>query len=500
MWIPGLLLTAFLLAFNAFFALAEFAVVRVRSTRVAELARDGDPRALALARIHANLDEFLSVVQVGITCAGIGLGLVLDQGLARLVARLAPEGGLGARLAGLGVAFVVGTYLSVVLGELVPKAVALRDPERMALRCAIPLRFFQRLFWLPLKVLAWSAKAVLRVLGREDAPEEAPHTENELRDLLEASQEGGVMSFRRLLMVENVFDLGALRVLDAMRPRDQARSLRVGASEEEVVAFVREHRYSRYPLVDPAAASDALPVGVLHVKDLLVRDRGVPLDLRAIARAYLTFRADAPLEQALVEFQRSHRHLAMVRGDDGTWRGILALEDVLEDVIGQIHDEFEREPMELEDAMLSSRVLVDVDARGMDDLLPLLLHAVPAALLPEGTDRAPILKALLERERTMSTYAGHGLAIPHARVAGLSRPILVFARLREGLAVPGRAERMDLAFLLLTSAGDPRTHIRLLSRIASLVESDYVMERLRAASSEAEVAEVLTTGSRVQSS
>jgi mannitol/fructose-specific phosphotransferase system IIA component (Ntr-type) len=236
------------------------------------------------------------------------------------------------------------------------------------------------------------------------------------------------------------------------------------------------------------------------VKDLFGRDRSRPLDLRALARPYLTFTPDVPLEQALVRFQRSHRHLAVVVNPNGRWTGILALEDVLEDVVGQIHDEFEREPPALEDVVRASQVLLDVPAESADALVERLLAAVPADAFVPAARREDVVRALLDRERTPPTWMGRGVMIPHAKTPGLRRPVVVFARVSPPLRVEAREEGVRLAFLLLTPASDPRTHLRLLDRIANVADSDYVLARLEGVSSREEAVEVMAAAANVASS
>lgn len=489
-----------LLLMNGFFALAEFAVVRARPSRVAELVRAGDRRAKLLERIQASIEDYLSVVQVGITCAGLGLGFVLDQGLLAPLQAVIPGDGLLSRIAGGVIAFALGAFLSIVIGELVPKAMAIRDTEGFALRCAPVLRVFHALFWLPLKALSWGSRLVLGLLGYGRADAEDRHSEDELRIILGESQEGGVMSFRRLLMIENVFDLGALTVRDAMRGRDGARVLRLGDGLDVVLDAVRQHRFSRYPLVDPAAPAGTMPIGVVHVKDVLAQLPDA-IDLRALARPYLTFRADTPLEHALAEFQRTHRLQAMVAGPDGGWLGIVTLEDVVEDVVGQIHDEFEREPtLTIEEVLPPERVLLAAPAARVEDAITALLRTIPVDRLPADASTERIARQLLERERAMPSYIGHGIAIPHARVDGLAVPLVAFARLAAGAPVPGRQERAKMIFLLLTPAANPRLHMKLLSRIAALVESEYVMERLAEVERPDQVIEALAAAERVASS
>ena len=503
MFLVYLAILVLLLLMNGFFALAEFAVVRARPSRVAELVRAGDRRAVILARIQKHMEEYLSVVQVGITCAGLGLGFVLDQGILAPIQSVIPGEGLPSRIVGGVLAFSIGAFLSIVIGELVPKAMAIRNTEGFALRCAPILLFFHHAFWLPLKALAWGSKLVLRILGYGAADADERHSEDELRIILGESQEGGVMSFRRLLMIENVFDLGALTVRDAMRGRDGTKVVQVGDGLAALLDTLRTHRFSRYPVVDPAADKAAMPVGVVHVKDVLCQlpEPGRDIDLRAVARPYLTFRQDTPLEQVLAEFQRTHRILGMVADDRGRWVGIVSLEDVIEDVVGQIHDEFEREPtLSLEEVLPIERVLLGVEAASLAGAIARMLRSIPAGVLPATMPLERLERSLLDRERSMSSYVGHGIAIPHARIEGLSGPLVAFARIQGGVPVQGRQEKARMAFLLLTPAENPRLHIRLLSRIAALVESDYVMKRLAEAEQPAQVLEALSAAGRVANS
>lgn len=503
MFLVYLAVLVLLLLMNGFFALAEFAMVRARPSRVAELVRAGDRRAVILARIQEHMEEYLSVVQVGITCAGLGLGFVLDQGILAPIQSVIPGEGLPSRIVGGVLAFSIGAFLSIVIGELVPKAMAIRNTEGFALRCAPILLFFHHAFWLPLKALAWGSRLVLRLLGYGAADADERHSEDELRIILGESQEGGVMSFRRLLMIENVFDLGGLTVRDAMRGRDGTKVVQAGDGLAALLDAVRTHRFSRYPVVDPAAGKDAMPIGVVHVKDVLCHlpEPGRDIDLRAVARPYLTFRQDTPLEQVLAEFQRTHRILGMVTDDQGRWAGIVSLEDVIEDVVGQIHDEFEREPtLSLEEVLTPERVLLGVEAANLEGAIARMLRCIPPGVLPTTMPLERLERSLLDRERSMSSYIGHGIAIPHARIEGLSGPMVAFARIQGGVLVQGRQEKARIAFLLLTPAENPRLHIRLLSRIAALVESEYVMERLAEAEQPAQVIEALSAAERVANS
>jgi CBS domain containing-hemolysin-like protein len=482
------LLTALLLLLNGFFVLAEFAAVRMRTSRVEELVGQGNSGAKLVRNIQGHLDEYLPVFQVGITLASTGLGMVGEASIQEVLHGTLHTDSRTAHWIAFGLIFVLISFLHVLLGELVPKSVAIRKTEVVALLTARPLQFFRLLFYLPIWALNVAARAILRLLGLPATSKEAHHSEDELRIILARSQSIGLMSFRRLLLLENIFDLADVKVRDAMRPRDAVKVLKLGAAIEENLKVVRESRFSRFPLLD----GGEVPVGVIHVKDLFYAgpERVGAADLKRMARPYVTLPPEAPLEIALGELQRTRGHLAMVRDAAGKWIGILSMEDIVEEIVGAIEDEFETEPpIYLADAMSPGRVVLGLQASSLEEVIGQAFGSVAAAELPLAPEK--IVKAVLERERAMSTYLGNGLAIPHARLEGVEKPALLFARSDEGIPVQGREEKAHLIFILMTPAGLPRIQVRLLARICGLVSSDYVGERLRRADSPAAVVEAI---------
>lgn len=475
MLIVYLSLIASLFLLNAFFALAEFAAVKIRPTRVDELAAAGDPRAVALRHVKSRMDEYLSVCQVGVTLASIGLGFVGEPVIARSLQPVLAGAGLGGAALSLGVSIALTyafmAYASIVLAELVPKSIALRATERAALAVARPLRLCYSLFYVPLVVLNRSADALLRLLGfpRHDPGEGL--SEEELRGVLAASQAGAGLSFQQLLHIENVLDAGQLRVRDAMRPRGQARALSLDSSWDENRKVIQEARFSRYPLLEPG--SD-VPRRMIHVKDLCLAGAQ---DLAALARPLLKTREDVPLHDLLAEFQRRRTHLAVVTDPQGAWSGVVTLEDLLEEYVGAIEDEFEKEPTLLvSEALTPGRVVLGVEAGSVEEALRKAVDGVPRADLP--LDPETVLAGLLERERRFSTYLGRGLAIPHARLDALEKPALIFVRSSAGIPARGREEKAKLLFILLTPSKAPHMQVRLLARIAGLLDSEFVEKRL----------------------
>lgn len=495
-----LLIALFLLALNGFFVLAEFAAVKMRPSRVEELVDDGVQGAKSIQHIQTHLDEYLSVCQLGITFASIGLGFVAEPAVVRLIEpviqwmAIFPEKSTSSWVTTHGVAFTISylivSFLHILVGELVPKSAAIRLTDRASLWTARPLQLFRLMFFVPLKMLNASASLVLRLIGLNDANDGEVHSEDELRILLSESQTGGVMSFRRLLFVENVFDLGELRVKDAMRPRSQVRVLQANLPWGANLEQLQKYRFSRYPLI---AEGSTEPVGIIHIKDLLLADKDEP-NLMLLRRTFISIQEDSLLESLLAEMQRRRIHVALVHDNSGTWTGFLTLEDVIEEIIGTIRDEFEdEEHISLSDALAEDQVFLNIEANNSVEAVRSALSRMEMWRLPVSKDS--IVRSIEERERVVETYLGKGLGMPHARVTGLFRPVVFFIRSEKGICYRGNQERAHMLFVLLTPAGQPRIHQRLQATIATIMdESEFIPDRLRVAESAHEVLEILKTG------
>ena len=231
-----LLIAVVLIFMNAFFVLAEFSAVKLRPTQVEAMANRGDRRIKSTERIQAHLDEFLSVCQVGITLASIGLGFVGEPAFAALILPLVQMVGLPGSAANLtahsisiAISYLVVSYLHIVLGELVPKSLAIRGTERAALFTARPMVVFRSIFIAPIWLLNGSVNIILRIFRMPPVTKDTAHSEEEIRIILDQSQTSGMLSFRRLLHMENVLDMGSLTVHNAMRPRRLVRCLTLSA-------------------------------------------------------------------------------------------------------------------------------------------------------------------------------------------------------------------------------------------------------------------------------
>lgn len=477
-----------LLATNAFFVLAEFAIVKVRPSRVTQLADEGDRRAALLSRIQSHLDEYLSVCQVGITLASVALGMVGERTAEILMG--GSESGVR-YIAAITASYLLISGSHILLGELVPKSIAIRIADVAGLLCAKPLRFFHILFFPALWALTAGSNAILRLVGIRRTGDSEQPSERELRILLDQSQERGVMSFRRLLFMENIFDLGGLTVRDAMRTRDQVRALDVRLPWADNLRLIRTARFTRYPLLTADAAT---PSSFVHIKDLVLSAEGTAPDLIALGHPLLATTENAPLEALLTDMQRRRIHAALVVNIARQWTGFITLEDILEELVGTIRDEFDEEPpVRLSEALSQRLIQLDVEA-------PSPFAAVQAAVARMSPNEVPdavktVLQGRPQRNGLVATYLGDGIGMPHARIAGLATPFVMLLRSKLGVPFEGTNEKARLLFLLLTPAGRPRIHQGLQGIIATLLhESDFVSERLLSATSPDEVMEVIRTG------
>jgi CBS domain containing-hemolysin-like protein len=478
-----------LLATNAFFVLAEFAIVRVRPTRVAELIEERQPRAPLLQQIQANLDVYLGVCQVGITLASVALGMVGNSAI-DVVLGHAPGGALRQAVA-IVVSYVVVSGSHIVLGEQVPKSIAIRVADSTALACALPLYRFRQLFSPALWVLTHLTQWTLHLLSMRRATDEETHTEEELRIILEHSQKRGLLSFRRLLFMENVFDFGELTARDAMRSRSAVRCLEADLALTANLEIARSSGFTRYPLM---VGDKTRPIGLVNLKDLVLRPAVTIPDLESIVRPILTTTESTPLESLLSEMQRRRIHAAIVNSSDGQWTGFITLEDIVEEIVGTINDEFdEEEPVRLADTLAADQIFLDVQASSP-------VAAVRQALRQVRPDRLPLpaeqmVDAIERREQLVGTYVGHGIAMPHARLNGLGRPLVMILRSPSGIPCSGTPELAHLLFVLLTPAGQPRIHLRLQSTIAGILhESEFVKDRLMTAGTPEDILEAIRTG------
>ncbi|HVE13592.1 MAG TPA: CNNM domain-containing protein [Elusimicrobiota bacterium] len=489
----SLLVSLALLLVNGFFVLAEFSLVKVRSSRIELLASGGSLTASLVRSILQNLDAYLSAIQLGITMASLGLGWIAEPAIAKL---LAPHfAGLpwpAARAASgtlaFGVAFVVMTFSHAVVGELAPKSVAIRYPTRAVLLAAAPLQFFYRLVYLPMRALNLSSSLILRILGLRSADEkESSHSEEELKLLLSHAQEGGRIPLERLLYFENLFDFAGATVKEVMVPAAQVAGLSLKKPWEENLALMRQRRLSRYPVWD-AGLADAR--GIVHVKDLALQAAAAP-DLAALARPAALLPDSVPLDKALAEMRRRRAHMALVQSPAGQTVGLITLEDILEEIVGEIQDEFEAPRSgTLSQALSPEAVELHLYGSAKKDVLTVLIRKLADAR-PELRFEE-VWDLVWKRETSLTSALGRGIALPHARLANLERPLVAFGRSLKGVDFGAPDHKpVHFVFLILTPLQEPTAQLRLLARIATLASNRTFLRNLRRAQTPKEAMSVI---------
>ncbi|HLJ29755.1 MAG TPA: hemolysin family protein [Candidatus Angelobacter sp.] len=348
-------LVVLLVAANAFFVAAEFAMVSLRDTRIQQLIEQRRIGARTVQKIQQRLDEFLPAVQFGVTLASLGLGWLGEGTLAAIFQPWmshVPFGRLYAHGFAAGVAFLVITYMHVLLGEIVPKSLALQRAERVALAVAGPMDFFMALARPFLVVMNRSANLVLRGFGSRLMREGGVHSPEELKLIVTASRRVGLLPEEQEEMIHNALEMGNLAVREIMVPRHKIFSLPADMPLEDAMARVVEEQHSRVPVYDPEKGKENI-IGLLYSKDLSrmmhmrlaagisFAESPTRLRVRNIMREVLFVPEAKPLADLLVEFQTRKRHLAIVVDEFGSISGLVSVEDVLEQLVGELEDEFD---------------------------------------------------------------------------------------------------------------------------------------------------------------
>lgn len=355
MGIVELLIIASLVFINGFFVAAEFALVKVRTGQIEQLAEQGNWAAKLTSRALDNLDAYLSASQVGITVASLALGWAIKEWFEKPIEAWFHAAGLGESSFAIGAlrislislvpvfAFTFVTFLHVALGEQAPKSMAIRSAKTVALWTAPPLMAIYYICWPVIWLLnnASQLTLVLMGLGKTDH-RELSHTEEELRHIVAESVAGGHLSRRERTMIENVLNLEEKTARRVMIPRPDIVYLSLSRPIEDNLRVARQAGHTRYPLCKDDLTT---VVGMIHVKDLFRAggsNSGRP-DLRKSAREIPFLPESLRLDQLLVEFQRNRVHLAMLIDEYGSAIGMVTLENVLEELVGPIQDEFDRE-------------------------------------------------------------------------------------------------------------------------------------------------------------
>jgi CBS domain containing-hemolysin-like protein len=341
----GLSAVVVLVLANAFFVSAEFALVGARRTRLDEMARTGDGKARLARRAVQSLDRYISATQLGITLASLGLGWIGEPALASLIRGTfrwlpAVAEAVATHATASIIAFIIITVLHIILGELVPKALALLYPEQVSRWVAAPLMGFAWVMGFPIAILNGSSNRLLRLM-RINPPGETErlHSPEELRMLVEQSTEGGSLLQEDARLLEGVFEFSEKTAQEVMTPRTQMVALEADLPVEEAADEVAVARRSRYPVFTESL--DEI-VGVVHTKDILTALRSKPgVTVRTIMRPPLFVPGTREVEDVLADMKRLKTHLAVVLDEYGGTAGLVTMEDLLEEIVGPIYDEYD---------------------------------------------------------------------------------------------------------------------------------------------------------------
>lgn len=430
--VPGIVIIVFVLL-NGLFVTSEFALIGVRPTQVEQLVAAGHRTA---AHVHDVLesrekqDRYIATAQLGITIASLGLGMYGEPRVAHFLepylARVLGGEPAPAMLHTVGyvVSLSLLTYLHVVVGEMVPKSLALAAADRAVLFVARPMQVMESIFGAPVRILNGIGRLLLWVFRVPPAEgHDRLYSPEELELIVTESAEGGLLAEQEEEMLLNIFGFGEHKVHQMMKPRNTVQAVASNATLSEILRLVTESSYSRFPVYE--GDLDHV-VGILHVKDLVrqqVRARGA-FDLRLLLRPALIVSEHWPAEMLLAAFKRRRQHMAVVLDEYGGMAGIVTLEDLVEEIVGEVHDEFDQEGELL--AEIAPGVLEVAGALPVEELRKRVFlggeERLPdvdtvGGLIVAGLGRPPqVGDQFLWSDVSLTVLAIDGLAVTRARV------------------------------------------------------------------------------------
>jgi CBS domain containing-hemolysin-like protein len=332
-----------LVALNGFFVAAEFSLVAARRSKLDEMIAQGDRAARTVQTALQHLDRYIAATQLGITIASLALGWIGEPILAQLFDRVFRTVGLNPsptaiHVAAVPVAFFILTFFHIVLGELAPKSIALTSPEKTARAVVRPLLVFSRVMSPFIWVFNGAANSLLRVFGVEPINDPEGHSPDEIRFLVMQAHARGTLDESDRAMLAGVLDFHEKKARDVMRPRTEVVALDIEATEEEVWEILRRERYSRYPVY-----RDSLDdvTGVFLAKDLWLHSGDAPFNLADFVREPMYVPDSRPAERVLDDLRKTRAHMAVVLDEYGGTAGIVTMEDLVEEVVGDIADEYD---------------------------------------------------------------------------------------------------------------------------------------------------------------
>lgn len=342
----NLVIIAILIALTAFFVASEFAIIRVRSSRIDQLIVEGNKNALSAKKVTSNLDEYLSACQLGITVTALGIGWIGEETLQHFLSPLLqiihiPETAITVLSFSLAFAFI--TFLHVVIGELAPKTFAIHKAEKITLWVAKPLILFYKVLFPFIWSLNGSSRVITRMFGLKPVSEhELAHTEEELRIIVSESYKNGEINQSEFKYVNNIFDFDDRIAKEIMVPRTEIISLEQSSTLDELLNLIQHEQFTRYPITD--GDKDHI-IGMINIKEImteLLKTRDLTTKtlepyIRPVIRVIETY----PIQDLLLKMQKDRIHMAILMDEYGGTSGLVTVEDIIEEIVGDIWDEFD---------------------------------------------------------------------------------------------------------------------------------------------------------------
>ena len=372
--VSDILITLLLVSFNGFFVAAEFAIVKVRASQLEMKVQSGSQVAIIAKNIVSKLDKYLAATQLGVTLASLGLGWIGEPVVSKIIIKVMtlfgvvmdPE--LSHQIA-LPTAFLIITVLHIVFGELAPKSIAIQRPQRTVLIIALPLQFFYYVFRPFIWALNGFANLLLKSLGISTVQGLDVHSNDELKYLIKQGQESGEIEQADYDIIKNAFEFSERTAKQIMIPRTHVVAIDVNDFQESMLDGLISENFSRIPCY--ADTLDNI-VGVVYLKDVLIKIRNKePIQISAVMRPVLMIPETKHIAQLLKEFQLKHQQIAVVINEYGGMQGIVTMEDILEELVGEIQDEYDNEvPFVEKTGEKTYTVLASASLDDLNDLLP----------------------------------------------------------------------------------------------------------------------------------
>ncbi|BAC14357.1 hemolysin family protein [Oceanobacillus iheyensis] len=344
--IINLTAVAILIALTAFFVMSEFAIVKIRSTQLEPHIEQGKKSAIYAKRVVTHLDEYLSACQLGITITALGIGRLAEPTFERMLHPVLEDFNLSSAVvttASIAISFAVATFLHVVVGELAPKTLAIQKAERVTLFVARPLTWFYRLLFPFIWFLNGSARLLTKAVGLKPmSGHEETHTEEELRLILADSYKSGEINQSEMMYVNNIFDFDERVAREIMVPRTEMVYFSKEDSFEANLEIIREGQFTRYPVADED--KDNI-IGLVNLKEVFTGqlDNDRPNSIEKFIRPIIHVSEATPIKQLLLKMQKERIHMAIVNDEYGGTAGLVTVEDILEEIVGDIRDEFDED-------------------------------------------------------------------------------------------------------------------------------------------------------------